>query len=132
MVEITYQMVLSTIQTIGILVGIIYYIFNMRNSQRNQQMQLETRQAQLFMNIYNQSYNNPQFLDAMNKFRFIQWNTFDEYLALFDRANPENRENLLALQITIGFFEGVGVLVKENLLDIRLVVLLMTGQTKEF
>ena len=45
MVEITYQMVLSTLQTVGILVGIIYYLTIMRNSQKNQQMQLETRQA---------------------------------------------------------------------------------------
>jgi hypothetical protein len=49
MVEITYQMVLSTLQTVGILEGIIYYLFIMRNSQRNQQMQLETRQLDLFM-----------------------------------------------------------------------------------
>ncbi len=38
MVEITYQMVLSTRQTADILVDIIYYIAIMRNSQRTQQM----------------------------------------------------------------------------------------------
>jgi hypothetical protein len=49
MVEITYQMVLSPLQTVSLMVGVIYYIFIMRNSQKNQQMQLETRQTQLFM-----------------------------------------------------------------------------------
>ena len=52
MVDITYQIVLSTLQTVALVVGIAYYLFIMRNSQRNQQMQLETRQAQLFMNTY--------------------------------------------------------------------------------
>ncbi len=30
------------------------------------------------------------------------------------------------------FFEGVGVLIREGLLDVRLVALLMTGQAKMF
>jgi len=34
MVEITYQMVLSTLQTIALIVGIAYYLIIMRNSQR--------------------------------------------------------------------------------------------------
>ena len=33
MVEITYQMVLSTLQTAGILVGISYYILTLRNQR---------------------------------------------------------------------------------------------------
>ena len=53
MVDVRYQMVLSTLQTAGILVGIAYYIMTIRNQQKNQDMQLETRQAQLFMQIYN-------------------------------------------------------------------------------
>ena len=53
-------MVLSTLQTVGILVGIFYYIMTIRTNQRNQdiairnqELTLETRQAQLFMNIFN-------------------------------------------------------------------------------
>ncbi len=61
MVEITYQMVLSTLQTAGILVGIIYYITIMRTSQRNQQHQMETRKLQMFMDVYN-SIQSPESL----------------------------------------------------------------------
>ena len=35
MVEITYQMVLSTLQTAGLLVGISYYILTQRNQQKS-------------------------------------------------------------------------------------------------
>lgn len=61
MVEIMYQMVLSTFQTIALIVGIAYYLFIMRNSQRNLQMQLETRRAQLFTQIYS-DFRRPENL----------------------------------------------------------------------
>jgi hypothetical protein len=50
MAEITYQMVLSTIQTVGLLVGIFYYITTMRNAQKTRELALKsqelTRKAQ--------------------------------------------------------------------------------------
>ena len=63
MVEITYQIVLSTLQTVGILMGIFYYIMTLNNTRKNQEMQLETRQAQLFMQIVNQ-FTQPSMVDA--------------------------------------------------------------------
>ena len=65
MAEITYQVVLSTLQTFGLLVGIFYYVMTLRNQQKNQQLALETRQAQLFMNIYDRRLNNPNFDDVV-------------------------------------------------------------------
>ena len=64
MVEITYQMILSTIQTASLVVGIIYYITIMRNQQRTRELTLkaqehatETRQTQIFMRLYEQLNN---------------------------------------------------------------------------
>ena len=37
----------------GVIAGFSYYVLTVRNAQRNQQHQLETRQAQLFMNVFN-------------------------------------------------------------------------------
>jgi hypothetical protein len=65
MVEITLPIVLQIVQTVGILVGIVYYITIMRSQQRTrelalesqeltrkaQEQTLETRQTQLFMQI---------------------------------------------------------------------------------
>ena len=76
MVEITYQMALSTLQTIGLLVGIAYYLIIMRNSQRNQELALkaqehalETRETQLFMNIFN-TYSSGDFIEAHSGFEY--------------------------------------------------------------
>jgi hypothetical protein len=139
-------MVLSTLQTIALIVGIAYYIIIMRNSQRTRELTLqsqeltrkaqeqaiETRQTQLFMNIYNQGFTNRQFVEDMKTVSRLQWEDYDEYRAIFDSTNPETRNNDLARTMIIAFYEGVGVLVRENLLDIRMVALLMTGPTKDF
>ena len=44
MVEITYQMVLSTIQTASLVVGIVYYITIMRNTQRTRELTLKAQE----------------------------------------------------------------------------------------
>jgi uncharacterized membrane-anchored protein YhcB (DUF1043 family) len=59
MVEITLPIALQIIQTVSLVVGIIYYLIIMRNSQKTrelalnaQEQALETRQTQLFMDVY--------------------------------------------------------------------------------
>ena len=133
MVEpVTLQTLLTYLTLISVPVGVLYHIMTLRNTRKNQQLTLETRQAQIFMNIYNNSFNNPQFWEYFQTIRLLQWKDLDEYQAVFDYINPETRDNRLAISMILGFYEGVGVLVKENLLDIRMVALLMTGQTKDF
>jgi len=53
MVEITYQMVLSTLQTVGLLVGIIYYITVMRNQSRAREAQFLLQLSQRFQDKEN-------------------------------------------------------------------------------
>jgi hypothetical protein len=153
MVEITLPIVLQILQTAGILVGISYYLVIMRNSQKTrelalkaqeltlqsqeltrkaQQQALETRQAQLFMNIYNLRWNDPHFDDVIHRIDSLRWKDWDEYQALFDYSNPETRDNHLAMSTLMNFYTGVGVLLKLNLVDIRLISYLMSNSTRAF
>jgi hypothetical protein len=59
------------------------------------------------------------------------WSSFEEMAALFDPDNIENEENYFAMNALIAYYEGVGVLVREGLLDIRWVALLMAGRTRK-
>jgi hypothetical protein len=120
-IQAAYYMVAAT----GVLVAAVYYISTLRNAQKTQQLQLETRQAQLFMQIYGQSHNDPSFLDAWRKVMSLQWNTFEEHRNLLKQD-----ENARATQRVGSFYEGLGVLVKEKFVDIRLVALLMTIMTR--
>ncbi len=123
MVEITYQMVLSTLQTIALIVGIAYYLFIMRNSQRNQELArkaqeqaLETRQAQLLMNIMN-SYRSPEFRKQWHTLWNLEWSDFDDFKERYEG----NVEVITAWTSVITYFESVGVITKNRLIDIQLI-----------
>jgi hypothetical protein len=133
MVEITLSVVLQIIQTIALIVGIAYYLFIMRNSQRNQELArkaqehaAETRQAQLFMQMYN------RFREDITPYELSVFTTklsgFDEYLEK-SKSDEEFRKVVNAL---FGFYEGLGVIVKKGYMDIELVALMWAGTTRMF
>ena len=139
MVEFTLPIVLQILQTIGLFVGIIYYITIMRNSQRTRELTLEsqelarkaqehaleTRQAQMFMQIYSESHNDPSFIDAMTIVNELEIHTYEEF-----REAQKDEDVKKALSRVGMFYEGLGVLVKEGYVSIRLVALLITGLTR--
>jgi len=63
--------------------------------------------------------------------RNIQFNNYDDFETFWKNRDPENEEWFSAAKIG-GFYEGVGVLVKEKLIDIRLIALLMKGRTTAY
>jgi hypothetical protein len=151
--QVTFQVLFQFLQTVGILVGVFYYIMTIRTNQRNQEISLrnqeltlqsqeltrkaqeqavETRQAQLFMNIYNQSFTNREWLNAYNKVMTTHWDSYEEYLKIADFRNPDSsdKEYLEAQSYVSSFYEGLGVFVKEGLVGIRLVALTMTFMTR--
>jgi hypothetical protein len=104
---------------LGLTASIIYYTNVLRNQNKTQQMQLETRQAQLYNNIWNQSARNPQFQKNYMKIISLNWNTIEEYKELFPRTNPSESELTMALWDVGLFFEGLVPIIKEGLLDIK-------------
>jgi hypothetical protein len=119
MVEITYQMVLSTLQTAGLLVGISYYILSLRNQNR-------ARKTQLYLQMINK-FSEPDYIEALGKLNDLEWSTAEDFIE--DWRTPEGRMTIRTLG---NWYEGLGVLVKENLLDMRVVALLITGLVIQF
>jgi hypothetical protein len=133
MVEFTYQMVLSTLQTVGLLVGIFYYLIIMRNSQRtreltlqSQEQALETRQAQLFMQIY-YTWSSREAINLRKELRTWTWTDYDDFIQKYGEAN--NPEAWSSFQELANFYEGIGVLIKRKLIDPAFVDDLMSGHT---
>ena len=91
-------------------------------------MQLETRQAQMFMQIYNQM-NDSGFQAALKKVVPLEIHSFNEFQELFSWDSPEGLENWSSLDRLVAYYEGVGVLVREELLDVKYVALLICGMT---
>ena len=134
--QVTFQTVFQFLQTVGILVGVYYYITTIQANRKNQELTLkaqeqalETRQAQIFMQIYNQSHNDPSFIKAFGRiFEIVGTNPVKSYKE-FQKIR-EHEQDRDAISRVSFFYEGVGVLVKEGYVSIRLVALLMTGMTR--
>ena len=130
MIEVTYQMVLNTIQTIALVVGIIYYLTIMRNAQKTRELTLrsqenatETRQAQLFMNIYD-TYSSKQYQKDRERM-FMIWE-YEDYDDFFRKYGPDVAPDEHAIwDMFCSHFEGIAVLVKRGLIDSELVYDLM-------
>jgi len=108
----------------GVIAGFSYYVLTVRNAQRNQRLQLETRQAQLFMPIYS-TYQSEDHIKAVSEISRWEWEDYDDFLAKYgEEANPEA---YMMYRKIFGFLEGLGVLVRRGLIDPSLVDDLMSG-----
>ena len=131
---------LLTIQTIGVIVAAFSFVVGVANNiltsrrdsrnreltLKNQELTLETRQAQMFMNIYDKN-SSIEFSKAWEKVVFTPWSTFEEYSKLWE--DPEFND---AAMLVVNTYEGIGVLVKEGLLDIKFIALLMSGKVRGY
>jgi hypothetical protein len=119
MVEpVSLQTLLTYLTLISVPVGVFYHIMTLRNTRRNQELTLETRQAQLYNNIWNQSLNNPHFQRLYMRYSSLQWSSVEEFMETFP-FNDYESENTMTLWGIALFFEGLAPLVKEGLLDIK-------------
>lgn len=122
------------LQTIGILmtgisltIAAAYYTLTLRNTQKNQQLQLETRQAQLFMQIYNR-FQEVEFRNNFNDVLTREWEDYDDYVKKYGRfTNPTAQARSASVGL---FFDGIGVLMKKGLLDVDIVGELMSSPVR--
>jgi hypothetical protein len=111
MVEVTYQMVLSTIQTVSLVIGIIYYLTIMRNQQRASEQSSKARQRELIL-LRSQSYS----IDYANAYAEVigmeDWETVEEFHEKYGReSNPEAFAKWLYIRSVFNF---AGLLLKEE------------------
>jgi len=122
-------MVLNTLQTLGILVGIFYYVMTLRNQRKNQEISLrnqeltlkaqeqalETRRVQLFMLIY-QEMSSTENLRIFNELIKMEWEDWDDFKRKYGSEN--NPENWVFRYSMWNRLNGVGLLVKAGHIDV--------------
>ena len=134
MVELS--MVLDILTTVSIIIGVFYYIMTLQNSNNNQQLSLkaqqqsaETRQAQLFMYMY-EKVSSPEFSKHWYIIRLWEFTDYDD---LMERDGDKKNPDLYLSFSTVGkYFEGIGILVKRGLIDVSLVDDMMSGYILNF
>jgi len=114
-IQSAYYMVAAT----GVLVAAIYYIVNMR-------VTLQTRQAQLFMQLYDRwTFDiGEKFWDFLDD----DFKTAEEYIEK-SRKDKEFRRRMSVLS---RYHEGVGVLVRFGLLDVKYIAYLASWPTRMY
>ncbi len=117
---ITVEQVIYVLPILALTASILYYTLNLRTANKNQKMQLETRQAQLFINVYNQTLNNQPNRDAHKLMSTWRWSNIDELWATLLESDKAE-QNMDALLLIDAFYNGVSILIKEKLLHIRYV-----------
>jgi hypothetical protein len=117
-----------TIQTISVLVAaasVVAFVTNSiltsRREEKRSQQSLESRQAQLFMGIY-QQIMSPAFSEAEYTLSQVKLNDMKDWEEMM-----RDREQFKAFNIYGFVFNGIGVLVKENLIDLHLPMMFYGG-----
>ena len=74
---IDLEQLLTYLTLISVPIGVFYHIMTLNNTRKNQQLQLETRQAQLFMQLYNRLEKDfvTSFLNVMN----WEWDSYEDF-----------------------------------------------------
>ena len=124
---VDYSTLALVLTGLGLTASILYYAMILRNANKTQQLALETRQAQLFMQMYNRWTNsivNEDYYPVISR-KISNW---EELKSIYN--SDENYQRLL--NKIAGFYEGLGVLVKAGYLSIHPIALMWTGVTTLF
>ena len=104
---------------LSITASITYYAMVLQNQNK-------TRKAQMFVNWYNK-VTTLEGIEQIRIIRAAKWNNYQEWLDIYQ--NDADYQRAYSWFITIN--EGIGVLLKEGLVDIRLLALFLTGPSLE-
>ena len=129
---VTVETVSIVFTGLSISLAAFYYISTLRNAQRNQQLTLraqeltlETRQAQLFMQLYDVFMStdfHKNYWDIIDNWEFSD---FEEYM---EKYGAKTNLDAFVKRGSVGsYFEGMGVMVKRKLIDASLVDDLISG-----
>jgi len=110
MVDITE--ISAIVAAIGILVGVVYYVLDMRN-------QALLRKTDLVMRLFS-TFASIDHRTAGKKVIWIDYKDYDDYVKKYGAPNSEEPIPT-AVDTVLYFYEEVGVLLSKKLIDINLV-----------
>ena len=113
------ETLLTYLTLISVPVGVFYYIMTLENTRRNQQVQLETRQLQLYTTGF-QPAQSKEFLMSLFEMLYLQeWETYDEFIEKYGPAtNPESYASMIQV---IELFQMIGLYVERGALNVEVV-----------
>ena len=115
------------VQTCGVVgtllaatIAVRSYLNSNKRTQETRDRELETRQAQLFMSIYQATYTK-DFEEAVEAF-YWKFRDLNDYISMIEDPQRSAKFSTYGM-----WFEGQGVLVREGLIDVKMVAELCGG-----
>jgi len=100
---------------LGVIVGVVNSIYASRRAEKQRQAEIDARQAQLFSDLSTYVLD-PEIYDIYRDVVRMQWGDYDDYIRKFI-GTGENKSQILIFR----YFDGIGVLVYNGLIDVNLV-----------
>ena len=114
-----------TLQTIGILltavtvsIAAIYYTLTLSYTRRNQELQMETRRIQAFMELTSELHSDESLIKLMELYQ-MDWEDFDDFERKY--GSDRNLENFGKRYSKWYFYNRIGWLLHEEAIDIATV-----------
>jgi len=118
------QTLLTYLTLISVPIGIFYYIMTLNNTRKNQQMQLETRKAQLISRLREMFWEIENGLIVMELLE-MKWTDYEDFNSQYDSTvNPENYAKRFKIW---GQLQEIGYLMHEDIVDVESVYNLLGG-----
>ena len=120
----SFEFLAIIVSVLGLAASITYYAIVLGNANKTQQQQLETRQTQLFMDIY-KTVTTVEFNKIYQEMLGAEWSDYEDYL---EKYGPiKNTEASAKRFTTWQVYNGIGFLVMEDYVDIEKVEILYGG-----
>ena len=95
----------------GVIAGFSYYVLTVRNAQKERQMGM-------LMQLY-QTKHSPEGIYRMWRIMVLTWDDFDDYLEKWGPYDhPEVTEELKLITSSWSFYDGLGKILKEGMVDL--------------
>jgi hypothetical protein len=111
MVDITE--ISAVVAAAGVLVGVVYYILDMRH-------QSKVRQTDLVMKLYSE-LGSKEYLEAYPAFFTLDFKDYQDFRNRYPKFLVVDTPTFVSFNMYCYFFEGVGILLHRKLIDIELV-----------
>jgi hypothetical protein len=113
------SLVVNLVELGVLVVGVIVALLQLRDIKQTRETELETRQAQLYMQFLD-TFNNKEFteqwLDVIHNWT---WSDYDDFQEKY--GPKKNMESYSAFVSVAMYFSGLGILVEKGLIDIDFV-----------
>ena len=111
---VSFEFIALILTGLGLTASIVYYANVLSNSNKTQQMQLETRRMQIIMDV-DQELKSYETYNKIIEIINMEWNNYDDFEKKYGSDN--NPENFAKRYSVLWRLNSIGILVRDGFID---------------